>query len=174
MRARSARIGLVVLVAALLAAAGCGQESKDARLLESERRLQGMYEECLTIEVTDSLGEHPPIATEELKGMETVDVDTFLVRSNGMARHGVWTGAKLSDVLAKYGIEGEFSELRFVAYDGYVAKIPREMAMRPDTVIAWQQDGQPLPQEEGPVRLVVGSEDGFYWIHRITGMEIVR
>jgi DMSO/TMAO reductase YedYZ molybdopterin-dependent catalytic subunit len=48
------------------------------------------------------------------------------------------------------------------------------MAMRPDTIIAYQEDGEPLPQEEGPVRLVVGSEDGFYWIQRITRMEIVR
>jgi len=122
----------------------------------------------------DPLGERLEIDTEEIKSMQAVDVETVLVRSNGMEKPGVWTGVPLSEVLKSHGVEGPFAEIRIEAYDGYVAKIPGEMAMRPDTILAWEEDGAPLPEEQGPVRLVVGSEDGFYWIHRITKMEIVR
>jgi DMSO/TMAO reductase YedYZ molybdopterin-dependent catalytic subunit len=124
--------------------------------------------------MTDPLGERPEIDTAEVGTMPMVDVDTVLVRSNGMEKPGVWTGVPLSEVLKRYGVEGDFVEIRMEAWDGYVAKIGYEMAMRPDTILAFEEDGAPLPQEEGPVRLVVGSEDGFYWIHRITRMEIVR
>jgi DMSO/TMAO reductase YedYZ molybdopterin-dependent catalytic subunit len=165
---------IIVAVILLASICGCGEEKEASPFLESEKRLEGMYEECKTIGVVDPLGEHPDINTEEIKALEAVDVETVLVRSNGMEKQGVWTGARLSDVLRMYGIEGPFTEIRMEAWDGYVAKIEYEMAMRPDTIIAWEENGEPLPQEEGPVRLVVGSEDGFYWIHRITKMEIER
>jgi|GEM_PF-1454598 len=166
---------LVILGCLALFLCGCGEDEKKASpFLESEQRLEGMYEECKTIEISDPAGEHPDIDTDEIKSLPEVDVKTVLVRSNGMEKEGVWTGARLSDVLRGSGIEGPFTELRMEAWDGYVAKIGYEMAMRPDTILAWEEDGAPLPEEQGPVRLVVGSEDGFYWIHRITRMEIVR
>lgn len=168
-----AAVAIITTMTAFLAC-GCGQEEKPSPFLESERRLEGMYDECKTIEISDPLGEQPEIDVDEVRDMPMVDVDTVLVRSNGMAKAGVWTGVPLSEVLRRYGVEGDITEIRMEAWDGYVAKIPYEMAMRPDTILAFEEDGGPLPQEEGPVRLVVGSEDGFYWIHRITRMEIVR
>jgi DMSO/TMAO reductase YedYZ molybdopterin-dependent catalytic subunit len=77
-------------------------------------------------------------------------------------------------VLQKQGVEGPFAELRMEAWDGYIAKVSYDIAVRPDTILAWEEDGAAIPEEQGPIRLVVGSEDGFYWIHRITGMEVVR
>jgi hypothetical protein len=173
------RIFLVTTLLALvcLPALLCGcskEEAPSSRFLESERRLEGMYEACMTIELSDPAGERPDIDTGGLKAMEVIDVEAVLVRSNGMAKPGVWTGVRLSDVLREHGAEGPFVEIRMEAWDGYVAKVAEEIAMRPDTILAWEEDGAPLPQEQGPVRLVVGSEDGFYWIHRITRMEIVR
>ncbi|MBC7230422.1 MAG: molybdopterin-dependent oxidoreductase [Actinobacteria bacterium] len=154
---------------------GCGGSRNDSpMLLESERRLEGMYEECRTIEIHDPLGERPDIDTDEIRGYKNVDVETVLVRSNGMEKPGVWTGARLGDVLRGQGVEEPFVEVRMEAWDGYVARVSYEMAMRPDTILAWAENGAPIPREQGPVRLVVGSEDGFYWIHRIVSMEIVR
>ena len=173
-RKTSAIVALALACCLLLAAGGCGKKKETSRFLPSERLLEGMYEACRTIEVSDPAGERPEIDTEEIKSLDTVEVDALLVRSNGMAKPGVWTGASLSDVLRGCGVEGLFEEVRFEAWDGYVAKVPYEMAMLPDTILAWEENGEPLPEEQGPVRLVVGSEDGFFWIHRITRMEIVR
>lgn len=166
---------LVCLVAGCaLAGAGCGQEKQPSRFLKSEERLEGMYEACRTIAISDPAGEHPPILADELKGYPRVDVTTELVRSNGMRLPGTWSGASISEILAKHGVEGPFTELRIVAWDEYVAKVPCDVAMRPDTILAYEQEGEPLPQEDGPVRLVVGSEDGFYWIRMIVRLEVVR
>jgi hypothetical protein len=165
---------LIMATLLLVTICGCGQQEKASPFLESEKRLEGMYEACKTIELSDPAGGHPSIDTEAIKFLNQVDADTVLVRSNGMRKPGVWTGVRLSDVLVKYGVDSPFVEMRIEAWDGYVAKISYELIMRPDTIIAYEENGAPLPQEEGPVRLVVGSEDGFYWIQRITKMEIVR
>ena len=61
-----------------------------------------------------------------------------------------------------------------MAWDDYVAKVSYDVAMRPDTILAYEEEGRPLPEEDGPMRLVVGSEDGFYWIRMIVRLEVVR
>ena len=131
-----------------------------------------MYEACKTIEISDAAGEHPDIDTDEIRSLEEVDVKTELVRSNGMRLRAPGRALALRGP-ARHGVEGPFSELRIVAWDEYVAKVPYDIAMRPDTILAYEQDGEPLPEEDGPVRLVVGSEDGFYWIPMIARLEIV-
>lgn len=166
---------LVCLIAGCaFAGAGCGDEQQPSRFLKSEERLEGMYEACKTIAISDPAGERPPILADELAGYPRVDVTTELVRSNGMRLPGTWSGASISEVLAKHGVEGPFTELRIVAWDEYVAKVPYDIAMRPDTILAYEQEGEPLPREDGPVRLVVGSEDGFFWIRMIVRLEVVR
>ncbi|NPV60058.1 MAG: molybdopterin-dependent oxidoreductase [Actinobacteria bacterium] len=165
---------LVTMAFLLASSCGCGEGEGRPPLLESEKRLEGMYEECRTIAISDPLGQHPDIDIEEIRRYENVDVEAVLVRSNGMEKPGVWTGVRLRDVLRGQGVEEPFVEIRIEAWDGYVARISYEMAMRPDTILAWAEDGAPIPREQGPVRLVVGSEDGFYWIHRIVRMAIER
>ncbi len=175
MKRKTPVIALLIAACCLaVAICGCGEEEKESPFLESERRLEGMFEECRTIEISDPAGERPEVDTDEIKSLEKVDVSAVLVRSNGMEKPGVWSGVRLSDVLRNSGVEEPYVEIRFEAWDGYVAKVPYEMVMRPDTILAWEEDGATIPEEQGPVRLVVGSEDGFYWIHRITRMVIVR
>ncbi len=116
---------LVCLIAGCaFAGAGCGDEQQPSRFLKSEERLEGMYEACKTIAISDPAGERPPILADELAGYPRVDVTTELVRSNGMRLPGTWSGASISEVLAKHGVEGPFTELRIVAWDEYVAKVP--------------------------------------------------
>lgn len=177
MRARPVPYPLIIamsFLALLSMLAGCGKSGNSGRFLKSEERLQGMYEACLSIEISDPARPHPVMDTEGLRRLPRVDVETVLKRSNGMQYPGTWSGPALSVALSGQGVEGDFRELRVVAWDGYVAHLSRDIAMRPDTILAYEQDGAELPHEDGPVRLVVGSEDGFYWIRMITRIEIVR
>ncbi len=167
------RAATLLLCACLgLAVWGCG-ESQDARLLPSEQRLEGMYEACKTIQVTGPSGTLAPIVAEHLKDYPLIDVNTVLKRSNGMRLQGTWSGARLSEVLRDSGVTEPFTELRLTAWDGYVAKVSYDLALRADTILAYLQEGQPVPREDGPVRLVVGSQDGFYWVRMIVKVEVV-
>ncbi|HEY5532814.1 MAG TPA: molybdopterin-dependent oxidoreductase, partial [Candidatus Anoxymicrobiaceae bacterium] len=80
----------------------------------------------------------------------------------------------LSGVLAAGGVTSAFKELRVQAWDGYVGRVSYDIAMKPDTVLAYVMDGKPLPRDDGPVRLVAASQDGFYWIRMITKIEVER
>jgi len=77
-------------------------------------------------------------------------------------------------VLAANGVATPFKELKITAYDGYVGRISYDIAVMPDTIVASRESGKPLPRDEGPVRLVVASQDGFYWIRMLTRIEVLR
>jgi DMSO/TMAO reductase YedYZ molybdopterin-dependent catalytic subunit len=170
------RKALIAFLAVLVfvSLSGCGNTNSQSRLLESERRLKGMYEACRTIKLADPLGDHPPIKTDELKSLKKVEVDAVLKRANGMEIPGKWAGAPLGAVLAAHGVATPFRELRIEAWDGYVDRVSYDVASRPDTILAYLQDGKKLPRDDGPVRLVVASQPGFYWIRMIVKIEVLR
>lgn len=164
---------LLVAVVGFCVCAGCGGE-KSPHLLESERQLDGMYEACRNIELSSPGSAATTITVDEVKKLPTVEVEAVLKRSNGMTKSGKWVGARLSEVLSGHGVAGPFKELRVEAWDGYVGRVGSEVAMRPDTILAYLENGKPLPKEDGPVRLVVASEDGFYWIRMMVKVEVIR
>jgi hypothetical protein len=170
-------VALVLVAVSLLfvLVGGCsGEPAEDPRLLESERQLEGMYEACRTIKIVDGPEEHPPIEVDELPSLGPVEVSTTLKRSNGMEMPGTWTGPPLSAVLQKHGVQAPYGELKIEAWDGYVGRVPYELAARPDTILAYLENGEQVPEVDGPVRLVVGSMDGYYWVRMITAIEVLR
>lgn len=173
---RRTLIALLLVSSLMLAvcAAGCGQNKDGGTvLLESEKRLEGMYEECQTIDLVDgSLQE--TIKVDELPDYRKEEVTALLKRSNGMTKEGTWAGAVLSAVLADKGVAKPYRELKIEAWDGYVGRLGYDIAEMPDTIFAYIQDGEPVPKVDGPVRLVVASQDGFYWVRMVTRIEVLR
>lgn len=169
-------LALACLAALVLPTVGCGgakSSTGSKPLLPSEQRLEGMYESCKTIELSDG-SEKKAIETSTFSSLPAQEFDAVLVRSNGMKITNHWKGVSLGDVLASAGVAAPYGELKFTAWDGYVGRVPYDIASKPDTILAYEQDGKPLPREDGPVRLVVASEDGFYWIRMITDIEVIR
>jgi DMSO/TMAO reductase YedYZ molybdopterin-dependent catalytic subunit len=162
----------LVLCAVFLTAVGCGG-GKAPVLLESEKRLAGMYEACQTIVLTDG-NSHQTINTDELPQLGTVEIDAVLKRANGMTKQGKWKGTPFSAVLDSKKVAKPFKELRIEAWDGYVGRVSYEISQRPDTILANMENGKPVPREDGPIRLVVASEDGYYWLRMITKIEVLR
>lgn len=167
-------IPILCLILCLLLAPGCGKDTKKDLLLESEKKLEGMYEACQEIKIIDASNGERKIRFEEVKKLPKVEVSAVLKRSNGMTKQGRWAGPTLASVLSHCGVKNQFNEIRIEAWDGYVARVPADIAMRADTILAYEENGKLLPRENGPLRLVVASQDGFYWIHRITKMEMTN
>lgn len=173
MRARHFSTALLLLALCACLAAGCGGGGPDKALLESEKKLAGMYEACKTIELTDG-DVAKTVSTDGLPALGTIKATAVLKRSNGMTRTDEWEGTPLGSVLDSNGIARPFKELRMEAWDGYVGRIPYEVAVEPSTMLAFRTNGRKVPREDGPVRLVVPSQDGFYWIRMITRIEVLR
>src|SRR5437868_6103728 len=68
-----------------------------------------------------------------------------------------WTGVQLSELLDRAGVKPEATALRFHSFDGkYTESLTLAQARRPDVLVAYQLDAEPLSSlHGGPARLYV-------------------
>ena len=79
--------------------------------------------------------------------------------------HGVWTGVRLADVLARAGVDQAGAGfVEFVGHDKsekqghspFGGSVPLAKALAPETLLAYELDGEPLPPLHGfPLRALV-------------------
>ncbi|PLT29703.1 sulfite oxidase [Peribacillus deserti] len=101
----------------------------------------------------------------------------------GAISQGTWKGVSLKTLLAASGIREEAAEVVIEGHDfgerkdldnvyAYARSLPLNKALHPDTIIAYEYNGRPIPFKHGyPLRLIV---PGWYamasvkWIKQIT------
>lgn len=93
-----------------------------------------------------------------------------------------WKGARLKDMLDRVGIKKDAIEIVFNGADGpiidktpdFIKSIPVWKAMEPDTLIAYEMNGQALPHFNGfPARIIVPGWTGTYWMKHVTSITAV-
>ena len=120
------------------------------------------------------------LTLKDLRQMESVTTTAVLQCSgNGRAHHrpkvpGVqwdrgavgnaqWTGVRLRDVLVRVGVLAGGQHVQFQGADRpvldsvplFVRSIPLEKALQPDTILAYEMNGRPLPLLHGsPLRVI--------------------
>jgi DMSO/TMAO reductase YedYZ molybdopterin-dependent catalytic subunit len=66
-----------------------------------------------------------------------------------------WTGVPLRDLLVRAGLRRGTKYVGFTCVDGYVESLPLDVAMHPQTLVAYLMDGKPLPEKHGfPARIL--------------------
>jgi DMSO/TMAO reductase YedYZ molybdopterin-dependent catalytic subunit len=99
---------------------------------------------------------------------------------HGAMGNARWRGVRLADVLARAGVRNSAVEIAFDAADAaplegtpdYVKSLPLGKALHPDTLLAYEMNGAPLPELNGhPLRLVVPGWTATYWIKHVTRIE---
>jgi sulfite dehydrogenase (cytochrome) subunit A len=101
---------------------------------------------------------------------------------NGAMGNAKWKGVRLKDVLERAGIPSNAIEVAFNGADlpafektpDFVKSIPIEKAMHPDTLIAFEMNGEPLPHlNGGPARIVVPGWIASYWMKKVTEINLM-
>ena len=97
-----------------------------------------------------------------------------------------WAGVRLSDVLKLTGISPGAREVLFEGHDSgkpepdasempYTRSLPLDVALHPDTLLAYEMNGQELPTEHGhPLRLIVPGWYGMAsvkWLKRVSVLD---
>ena len=105
--------------------------------------------------------------------------------SNGAVSNAVWSGTSLSSVLSKMELNKDVVEILFEGADvgspsadkepePYLRSLPIELAKHPDTLLAYEMNGEALPLEHGyPVRLIIPGWYGMAhvkWVNKITAL----
>jgi hypothetical protein len=81
----------------------------------------------------------------------------------------------LGELLAKAGVKSNAKKVVFRAADGYSTAIPLVKAMHPDTLLAIEMNGVPLPDDHGfPVRLINPGHYGMKNPKWITEIELTE
>jgi len=82
-----------------------------------------------------------------------------------------WRGVPLRTILEMAGADTTVGKVAFRCADGYTTAIPMSEALHPDTLLAYEMNGEQLPSKHGfPARLLVGGLYGMKnpkWITRI-------
>jgi len=134
--------------------------------------LQKDFERVELVAVCQCSGNRRGMFQPHVQGVE------WGVGAMGNAR---WTGVRLRDVLQKAGVADNAVEVAFDGADSapmqatpdFVKSIPVERALDPNTLIAFEMNGKPLPRFNGfPARLVVAGWTGTYWMKHITSLEV--
>lgn len=92
-----------------------------------------------------------------------------------------FTGARLADVLKKVGVKAAG---KYVAVNGaekpvgtqpkFIRNVPMAKALNPDTILAYEMNGEPIPVLHGfPLRLVVPGWEGAYSVKWLTTIQVI-
>lgn len=92
-----------------------------------------------------------------------------------------WAGVRLRDVLQKAGLKAGATQLLLDGADVPLGKMPDfqrtlavSKALDPDTLLAWEMNGQPLTPEHGfPLRVVAPGWAGDSWVKWLQHIEVL-
>jgi DMSO/TMAO reductase YedYZ molybdopterin-dependent catalytic subunit len=80
-----------------------------------------------------------------------------------------WGGVRFSDFAQMIGLSREGHYVRFIAVDRHYVDEPVEVLMRPQVMLAWTMNDQPIPADHGaPLRLIIPFRYGNRNIKSIT------
>lgn len=143
------------------------------------------------------LVDHPmELSLGELETRQSVEVQAGYECSgnrgpaNGLASNGLWTGARLSDLLRDAGVQDTAREVVFFGTDHadtevvfrnntfnldqqFARSMSLENAMRPDIIVAWALNGEALTPSLGfPARLIVPGWYGVANVKWLSGIHL--
>ena len=109
------------------------------------------------------------------------------VKGHGIMGNAQWAGVSLADVLALAGVKSSAVEVMFEGADHgpdetvgdppdvtYERSLPMSKATHPDTLLAYEMNGEPLPPLHGyPLRLVVPGWYGMCSIKWLVGIHVL-
>ena len=98
----------------------------------------------------------------------------------GAMGNAVWSGVRLKDVLEDAGLNasalevvGDGAEAPALSSPDFVKSLPMWKALDPDTLIAFEMNGEPLPGWNGaPARLVAPGWTATYWIKALADLTV--
>jgi DMSO/TMAO reductase YedYZ molybdopterin-dependent catalytic subunit len=117
-----------------------------------------------TLEITDLSNFTYNFTYQQLTEMPKTTIYAEIYCYGNLVNAGDWSGVQISYLLNQMSNSSNVNSIQFVAADSYTVTIPTLIAMAPETIIAYQKNGDPL--SEG-LRLVLPGHNGASWIAQI-------
>ena len=121
------------------------------------------------VQVTGAVDNPFSFTLEDLAGMPQTEVNATLLCDGAYVASGEWAGVKLSYLLEQAEYRQGAASIAFYAQDGYSSNLPIHLIHNDDIIVAYEFDGQPLPET---LRLVVPGMNGEFWIAWLTSIKV--
>ena len=109
------------------------------------------------------------------------------IKGHGIMGNAEWAGVSLKDVLERAGVKDSAVEVMFEGADHgpdevvgdptevtYERSLPMAKALHPDTLLAYEMNGEPLPTAHGyPLRLLVSGWYGMNSVKWLVGIHVL-
>lgn len=131
------------------------------------------------VNVTGAADRHVPLSA--IRALPNYTMTTEFKCVEGWSRIATWKGVRLADFLAKYGAPSTYVGISTPVNgvdengrpDRYYVGLDRPSALHPQTLLAFELNGQPLSAGHGaPLRLVSTVKYGYKCIKRISVIEL--
>ncbi|MBQ6400959.1 MAG: molybdopterin-dependent oxidoreductase [Firmicutes bacterium] len=158
------RASLALFLAAMIAFAaaltGCGTDDID---------ISGYGDQTVTITgVTDK---DITLTIADLKAMDCVTVSAEST-SDKIGEVRV-TGPTLDTVLGQFGMScKDIGQARVCGRDDYDVKLTADTLANDQIILAFGIDGQPLGEEDAPLRLIIPGSDSAWWVRMVERIEL--
>jgi hypothetical protein len=119
-----------------------------------------------TLEISDPSNVTHSFTLQQLAEMPTTTIYAELYCYGNLVASGDWMGVQLNYLLTETNVNSEVKSIQFTASDSYTVTIPIELALAPETIIAYQKDDEPIPG----LRLVLPGVNGASWIAQIVSI----
>ena len=116
------------------------------------------------LKVTGEVNRPLSLRYDEILKLPSITEDVLLICPGFFSNHGRWTGVHLKDLLEEAQLK---NEAMFIDIKGHKKeiRIRLENIYRKKIFLAYQVNGEPLPQKHGfPLRLVYADAYGDDWI----------
>ena len=126
-----------------------------------------------TLGVSGAVSSPLIISYAELAKMLQTDLkDILMQKSQGEDTTGDWSGAALTEILARAGA-GEYVSITVLAADGYAIEISKDELQ--DAIVALKENGKWIAQadpDHGPIRLVCPHTPANRWVFQLTELQV--
>lgn len=114
------------------------------------------------LEVSGKVAKPASWTLEQLQRLPQDDQITRLICIEGWSAIGHWRGVPLRTLLQRVGADTQARYVGFKCDDRYYSSLDMATALHPQTMLALEFDGKPLPPDYGyPLRLRVPTKLGF-------------
>jgi len=126
-----------------------------------------------TLEITGLVDQPLSLSYDQLRCMPKVTDTVTLVCPQTFIDNAEWSGVRLAYILKLAGVQEGATNVRMRGADGYYANISLEDAIRPESFLAYEWEGEPLPIMHGfPLRAVLPEIYGSQWVKWLLEIEI--
>jgi len=129
--------------------------------------------ETYTLQVTGLVDNPLTLTYDQLRCMPKITDTPTLTCPQTFVDKAEWSGVRLAYILKLAGVQDGAANVRMTGADGYYANITLEDAMRPESYLAYEWEGEPLPIMHGfPLRAILPDIYGSQWVKWLLEIEV--